>query len=91
MRIRIVRIPPVAGVDGIRLDCFAVGAEYEVGNSIGALFLAEGWAEPIPLDFPTPPEPFGESDPFDSRRLYRLITPRTWSERPIRPTSISWA
>jgi hypothetical protein len=70
MRIRIVRVPPIAGVDGIRLDCFSVGGEYEVGNSIGSLFLAEGWAEPVPLDRPVAPGHFSENDPFDSRRLY---------------------
>jgi hypothetical protein len=34
-------------VDGIRLDVFVPGCSYEIGNSLGALFLAEGWAEPV--------------------------------------------
>jgi hypothetical protein len=59
------------GIDGIHLDCFEVGQEYEVGNSIGALFLAEGWAEPVPLDAPAPVLPFAENDPFNSGRLYQ--------------------
>ena len=71
MRIRIMQKPPIAGIDGIRLDCFDVGKEYEVGNSIAALFLAERWAEPVPLDAPRPVLPFSEDDPFDSRVLYR--------------------
>jgi hypothetical protein len=47
MRIRIVRVPPIASLDGVRLDRFAVGREYEMGNTIGSLLLAEGWAEAI--------------------------------------------
>ncbi len=47
MRIRIVRPPPVRDVDGIAVDAFEVGREYEVGPSLGALFLAERWAEPV--------------------------------------------
>ncbi len=72
MRIRIVRTPPISSVDGIRLDCFDVGQEYEVGNSIGALFLAEEWAVPVPLETPTIAQPWSEQDPFDPRHLYTL-------------------
>jgi hypothetical protein len=36
-------------IEGVRLGPFEVGREYEVGNSLGSLFLAEGWAEPVPL------------------------------------------
>jgi hypothetical protein len=71
MRIRIVQKPPIQDVDGIAVDCFDIGREYEVGNSLGALMLAEGWAEPVPLDAPRPFTPFGPDDPFDSRVLYR--------------------
>jgi hypothetical protein len=81
MRIRIVKEPPIAGIDGIRLDCFAVGKEYEVGNTIGALFLAEGWAEPVALDAPRPYTPFTAEDPFDSRVLYRDHPPNLVKER----------
>ena len=79
MRIRIVQAPPIPEIDGIRLDCFHVGREYDVGNSIGSLFLAEGWAEPLPLDAPKPIEPFTENDPYDARPLYdgrEVDTPR---------------
>ena len=66
MRIKIVRTPPITSIDGIRLDYFAVGREYDVGNSIASLFLAEGWAEPVPLDSPPPIEPFSTKDVYES-------------------------
>jgi hypothetical protein len=47
MRIRIVRTLPIRDVDGIALDTFEVGLEYDVGTRMGALLLAEGWAEPV--------------------------------------------
>ena len=75
MRIRIVQSPPIASVDGLQLDCFQVGEEYEVGNSLGALLLAEGWAEPVPLDAPAPYVPFSEDDPFVPRVLNRESPP----------------
>jgi len=40
----------VACIDGVRLDLFEVGFQYEVGNLIGAVLLAENWAEPVPAD-----------------------------------------
>ena len=52
MRIRILQIPRLACIDGIRLDQFVDGHQYEVGNTLGALFLCEGWAEPV--DDPSP-------------------------------------
>lgn len=70
MRIRIVQSPPETSIDGIRLDRFELGGQYEVGNNLGALFLAEGWATPVELDEPPLPVPFSETDPFDPRRLY---------------------
>ena len=71
MRIKILSTPRSEGVDGIRLDHFVVGREYEVGNSVGALLLAEGWAEPVALDAPRPVVPFSENDPYDHSVLYR--------------------
>jgi hypothetical protein len=71
MRIRIVQTPPVSSIDGIQLDHFEPGHQYEVGNSLGAVLLAEGWAEPVDLNDPPLVIPFSESDPFDQRRLYR--------------------
>ena len=52
MRIRIIHKPPLACIDGVRLDQFEVGLQYEVGNLIGAVMLAERWAEPVPSDAP---------------------------------------
>lgn len=66
-----VRKPPIDSVDGVSCDCFHIGREYELGNSIGALFLAEGWAEPVPLDAEPAFTPFGADDPYDSHVLYR--------------------
>jgi hypothetical protein len=64
LRIQIVQVPPVACIDGIQLSRFTVGHCYEVGNSLGAVFLAEGWAEPVALDEPSPPPYFSEEDTF---------------------------
>jgi len=47
MRIRVLQTPKIAEVDGIRLDVFQPGVQYEMGNCLGALFLAEGWAIPV--------------------------------------------
>ena len=68
MRIIVIHEPPVREVDGIRLDVFHRGLEYEMGSCLGALFLAEGWGEPAPVepamlmseisaDNPEPPPP----------------------------------
>jgi hypothetical protein len=55
MRIRIVQRPGLASIDGIRLDRFEVGRDYDVGHCVAALLLAEGWAEPAPLPPDLPP------------------------------------
>ena len=47
MRIRIVQKPAVEFIDGVRLDQFRPGHEYEVGSLMAGVFLAEGWAEPV--------------------------------------------
>jgi hypothetical protein len=52
MRIKVVQTPPLSDVDGIRLDVFRPGVQYEMGTNLGALFLAEGWGEPAPSDEP---------------------------------------
>jgi hypothetical protein len=52
MRIRVIQRPPIPSIDGVRLDRLEPGCQYEVGNSLGALLLAERWAEPVPLDDP---------------------------------------
>lgn len=47
MRIRIVRKPTTPSIDGIRLDIFEPGGEFEVGPTLAALLLVEGFAEPV--------------------------------------------
>ncbi len=64
IRIRIVRRPTQTSVDGVQLDRFVPGYQYDVGNSLGALFLAEGWAEPMPFDEPALLVPFSEAEAF---------------------------
>ena len=81
MRLRIVQSPPMTAVDGLALDGFEIGGEYEVGNSVGALLLAEGWAEPVALDAPKPPEPFSADDPFGTTTLDRNSPPNLVREQ----------
>jgi hypothetical protein len=52
MRIRVVKTPTIDEVDGIRLDQFRPVGEYRLGNGLAALFLAEGWGEPVDEDAP---------------------------------------
>ena len=81
MRVTIRRTPPIREIDGIRLEGFRVGQQYEVGNSVGALLLAEEWAEPVPLNAPKPFTPFSADDPFDSLVL-RKDSPKPINDRP---------
>jgi hypothetical protein len=52
MRIRIVQRPRPASIDGIRVDHFELGHEYDVGNRLAMVLLAEQWAVPVPVDEP---------------------------------------
>jgi len=63
MRIRIIEKPTRTRIDGIRLDHFLPGLLYEVGNTLGAYMLAEGWAEPVPSDEPAMLVPMSEFEP----------------------------
>jgi hypothetical protein len=54
MRIRIVQKPTTDSIDGLQLDRYELGYTYDVGNTIGALFLAEGWGEPVVDEAPAP-------------------------------------
>lgn len=47
MRILVIQRPTMNCIDGMRLDRFMPGHQYEVGASLAALFLAEQWAEPV--------------------------------------------
>jgi len=68
MRIRILHTPNTDDIDGIDLRRFTVGLTYEVGNSLGALMLAEGWAAPASDDDASALlVPFSDADPFVTR------------------------
>jgi hypothetical protein len=91
MRIRIVRKPGVQSIDGIRLDRFEPGYRYEVGNSLGALLLAEGWAVPEPLEAPAEAVPMTERrrrdvrpppDPANPPNLIRELYPPYFERLP---------
>jgi hypothetical protein len=79
LRIRIIQKPPVTRIDGIQLDRFMPGSQYEVGSRLGSLFLAEGWAEPVQSDEPALAIPVSEletkHDPAAPRNLVREICP----------------
>jgi hypothetical protein len=80
----------VADVDGIRLDVFVPGCSYEVGNRLGAVFLAEGWAEPVDTQEPALVIPIGElnAPPNLIRELfppYADVVPELARERRRRP------
>jgi hypothetical protein len=76
MRIRVKQRPTATSIDGIRLDRFEPGFQYEVGNGLGALFLAEGWAEPVPFDEPALLIPFSETDPHGDLPFRDADAPR---------------
>jgi len=77
MRIRIVRRPSVENIDGVSLERFEPAREYDVGNSLGAVMLAEGWAEPVTAE-PKPPgarEPRPSETPASPPNLIRQRHP----------------
>ena len=75
MRIRIIQRPGTASIDGIRLDRFEPGYQYEVGTALGALLLAEGWAKPVAIEEPGLVVPLSETDPFASTRHSNAAAP----------------
>ncbi len=64
MRIRILQRPPTSSIDGIRLDRFEPGFLYDVGNTLGALMLAEKWAEPVADEEPALLVPLSQAEAF---------------------------
>jgi len=74
MRIRVVQRPSTPVVDGIDLRHYVPGQKYEVGTCLGALMLAEGWAEPVEDSEPTI-IPFSDADPFTPRVFDRNSPP----------------
>ena len=68
MRIRILRRPSMASIDGLKLDRFEPGFLYDVGTTLGILMLAEGWAEPVLDEQPALLVPLVEiASPVESR------------------------
>jgi CheY-like chemotaxis protein len=47
VRLRICR-QPAGTIHGVRVDRFRPGLVYDLGTQLANVFLAEGWAEPIP-------------------------------------------
>jgi hypothetical protein len=60
MRIRVIRKPPVDCIDGIQLNHFVPGHQYDVGAQLGNVLLAERWAEPVATDQPATVIPVGD-------------------------------
>jgi hypothetical protein len=60
IRIEVIQRPSISSIDGVQTGSFEPGKRYEVGNSIGAVFLAEGWAIPVPLDSTAVGAPVGD-------------------------------
>jgi hypothetical protein len=81
MRIRIVHKPTLDDLDGVDLRHFQVGVEYDLGSTLASVLLAEGWAEPIPLEAPPLPVPFGPDDPFTMPVLDRNSPPNLVKEQ----------
>ena len=52
MRIRVIQKPSASVVDGVRLDVFQPGVLYEMGTTLGSVFLAERWGVPVESDEP---------------------------------------
>jgi len=75
MRIRILQKPSGANIDGVRLEQFVPGHQYEVGNMLGSLFLCEGWAEPVDDPPPALVIPLRDFNP-EAERLQQQGLPR---------------
>jgi hypothetical protein len=86
VRIRIVQTPLIASVDGVRLDWFRAGLTYEVGSTLGAYLLAEGWAEPaddLVSSLPSPIADFDvDVDPINPPNLSRELFPPYYDDPP---------
>jgi hypothetical protein len=66
MRIKITQKPRNASMDGVQLDRFELGREYQVGTTVGSVLLSEGWAEPVVEAQPVVTIPVAESAPAAS-------------------------
>src|SRR6266478_273145 len=79
MRIKVIRTPTLSEVDGVRLDLFRPGVQYEMGNCLGALVLAEGWGVPVDSTEPAMVIPMSEfaadRDRAEPRNAVREVRP----------------
>jgi hypothetical protein len=70
-------------IDGMQLDRFQPGLVYDVGPILGALMLAEQWAEPVDDDYESTVTPVTSVRQFaDSRRDGK--PPYHWRRRTAR-------
>jgi len=68
-------------IDGMRLDRFMPGHQYEVGASLAAVFIAEQWAEPMtgaPPALAIPPNESSADTDEAPPQLMREIYPSTY-------------
>jgi hypothetical protein len=86
MRIVVLHRPARGAVDGIDLKHFVPGQVYEVGTSLGALMLAEGWA--APADSAAASAPVVAGDPFTSRSTGSTSSPSRSAARDSPPNLI---
>lgn len=83
MRIRIIQKPTQACIDGVQLIRFLVGMQYEVGTSLGAVFLTEGWAELVLTPEPAIAIPLTEFNADAPPNLIRELQPPYYEGPPI--------
>jgi hypothetical protein len=84
MRIRVIQAPDTPSIDGIRVDQFRRGLLYEVGTTLGMVFLAEGWAEPVLDEKPALIIPFADIIADAPDCTTRLTRPRELFPPPLR-------
>jgi len=63
VRIRIIQAPTRESIDGIRLDRFLWGFQYDVSAVLGSYLMAEGWAELTTGAEPALVTPLSEFEP----------------------------
>ena len=81
LRIRILHAPTGDNVDGVDLSHFQEGSEYNVSHTFAAMMVAEGWAEPLAVDAPRLPTPFGPDDPFTMALVDQSTPPKLIKEQ----------
>ena len=74
MRIKIVQKPKAICIDGLRMDQFQLGQEYDVGWRFGSVMLLEGWAEAV--GFAEPRRQINTERPAKAADTPRRHTPR---------------